>query len=66
MAWTDTLNPAHDHIESAVHEMYTTCLDADLLKQEAGIRPGGSKVEKPIKHVSLNRRLLNFVVSNST
>jgi len=54
VAWTDTFNLAHDHIESAVHEMYTTCLDADLLKEEAGIRQGGSKVEKPVKHVSLN------------
>ena len=54
VAWTDTLNLAHDHIESAVHEMYTTCLDADLLKQEAGIRAGGTQVEKPVKHVSLN------------
>jgi len=54
VAWTDTINLAHDHIESAVHEMYTTWLDADLLKAEAGIRPGGRKVEKPVKELSLN------------
>lgn len=53
VAWTQTLNCAHDHIESAVHEMLTTCENADLLKAEAGIR-GGASVEKPVKHVSLN------------
>lgn len=54
VAWTHTLNLAHDHVPSAVHEMVTTCLDADLLKAEAGVRTGSRKVEKPVKHVSLN------------
>lgn len=53
VAWTHTLNLAHDHVPSAVHEMYTTCLDADVLKAEAGFRTG-DKVERPVKHVSLN------------
>ncbi|MBY6240059.1 relaxase/mobilization nuclease domain-containing protein [Methylosinus sp. Sm6] len=54
VAWTHTLNLAHDHVPSSVHEMLTTCLDADLLKAEAGVRTVGRKVEKPVKHVSLN------------
>lgn len=54
VAWTHTLNLAHDHIESAVHEMYTTCLDAELLKAEAGVRAANATVEKPVKHISLN------------
>lgn len=53
VAWATTLNCAHDHIESAVHELYTTCLDAELLKAEAGVRAGGTPVEKPVKHISL-------------
>jgi hypothetical protein len=54
VAWTHTLNLAHDHIESAVHEMVTTCLDAELLKAEAGVRAGSGTVEKPVKHISLS------------
>jgi hypothetical protein len=54
VAWTHTLNLAHDHIESAVHEMFRTAFDAELLKAEAGIHAGGSKVEKPVLHVSLS------------
>lgn len=53
VAWTHTLNLAHDHVPSAIHEMYTTTLDADVLKAEAGFR-AGDKVERPVKHVSLN------------
>lgn len=54
VAWTHTLNCAHDHVPSAVHEMYTTWLDADFLKQEAGVPLTGRKLEKPVKHFSLN------------
>jgi relaxase-like protein len=54
VAWTHTLNCAHDHVPSAVHEMYSTALEAELLKQEAGIRQGGRTLEKPVKHFSLN------------
>lgn len=54
VAWTHSVNCCHDHIESAVHEMVTTCLDADLLKAEAGVRAGSGTVEKPVKHISLN------------
>lgn len=54
VAWTHTLNCAHDHVPSAIHEMYTTALDAELLKEEAGVRAGGRPLEKPVKHISLN------------
>jgi hypothetical protein len=54
VAWTYTLNCAHDDVLSAVHEMYTTCLHAQLLKEEAGVRAGGRKLEKPVKHISLS------------
>jgi hypothetical protein len=55
VAWTHTLNCAHDDVPSAVHEMYTTFIDAELLKQEAGIRGGGRSLDRgPVKHFSLN------------
>src|SRR5258708_7781642 len=52
--WTRTLNCAHDHVPSAVHEMYTTWLDGPALKQAAGVRAGGRRIEKPVKHHSLS------------
>ncbi len=52
VAWSHTLNLAHNDIEGAVAEMRTTALNADVLKAEHGI--GGRKVEKPVRHVSLN------------
>ena len=54
VGWTHTLNLAHDHIPSAVDEMLWTARDAELLKQEAGIRAGGRATENPVKHASLN------------
>lgn len=54
VAWTHTINCSHDHVPSAVHEMYTTQLDAEALKREAGVHAGGRPVEKPVKHISLN------------
>jgi hypothetical protein len=54
LAWTHTLNCAHDDPASAVHEMYTTCLDAELLKEQAGVRAGGRALQRPAKHFSLN------------
>ena len=33
---------------------YTTYSQAELLKQEAGVHAGGSVVETPVKHISLN------------
>jgi hypothetical protein len=54
VAWTHTLNLANDHVPSAIDEMYWTAQNAELLKQEAGIRAGGRATENPVKHVSLN------------
>lgn len=54
VAWTHTLNCTHDNVPSAVHEMYTTQLDAEALKQEVGVPAGGRTLQKPVKHLSLN------------
>ncbi len=54
VAWTHTLNTAHDDVPSAVDEMLWTARSAEFLKAEAGIRAGGRHVEKPVKHFSLN------------
>lgn len=52
VAWTHTLNLTHDEVDAAVAEMRGTALNADVLKAEQGI--GGRKVERPVRHVSLN------------
>jgi hypothetical protein len=54
VAWTHTLNLAHDDPRSAVDSMLWTSRNAELLKQEAGIRAGGRALENPVKHLSLN------------
>jgi hypothetical protein len=54
VAWTHTQNLANDHVPSAVDEMLWTARNAELLKQEAGVRAGGRATEDPVKHVSLN------------
>ncbi len=54
VAWTHTLNLAHDDVPSAVHEMLWTTRAADQLKWRAGIRRGGRRLESPVKHFSLN------------
>jgi hypothetical protein len=54
VAWTHTHNLASDHVPSAVDEMYWTAQNAELLKQEAGVRAGGRATESPVKHISLN------------
>ena len=54
VGWTHTLNLANDHVPSAVDEMLWTARNAELLKQEAGIRAGGRATENPVKHLSLN------------
>lgn len=54
VAWTHAINCVHDDEWSVVHEMYTTFANADALKTEAGVRAGGRKLEKPVKHLSLN------------
>src|SRR6202051_2428089 len=54
LAWTPTHNLANDHVPSAVDEMLWTARNAELLKQEAGVRAGGRATENPVKHVSLS------------
>jgi len=54
VGWTHTLNCANDHVPAAVNEMLWTARDAELLKQEAGVRAGGRPTEKTVKHLSLN------------
>jgi Relaxase/Mobilisation nuclease domain len=54
VAWAHTLNCANDDVPCAVNEMVWTARDAELLKQEAGIRAGGRKTENTVKHFSLN------------
>lgn len=52
--WTHTLNLPDDDVPCAVNVMYLTAENAELLKQEAGIRAGGRKTENTVKHFSLN------------
>jgi hypothetical protein len=54
VAWTETLNLANDHIPTAIDEMYWTYRAADQLKRAAGIGTGGTRLQSPVKHVSLN------------
>jgi hypothetical protein len=54
VGWSHTLNCANDHVPAAVNEMLWTARDAELLKQEAGVRAGGRPTEKTVKHLSLN------------
>ncbi len=54
VAWTHTHNLANDHVPSAVDEMVWTARNANLLKQEAGVRAGGRASDEPVKDVSLN------------
>jgi hypothetical protein len=52
--WTHTHNLANDDVPCAVNEMLWTARDAELLKQEAGVRAGGRATENTVKHLSLN------------
>lgn len=54
VAWMHTRNLAHDDMSSAIHEMYQTYADAELLKEQAGVRAGGRSLTNAVKHVSLN------------
>ena len=54
VAWTHSLSCANDDVLSVVHEMYSTFNQAELLKEQAGVHAGGSTVDKPVKHISLN------------
>lgn len=52
--WAHTFNLAHDHVPSAMDEMYTTWLNAETMKAAANVRAGGRTTQKPVKHVSLS------------
>jgi len=54
VAWTHTINLPDDHVPSAVNTMYLTAENAELLKQQAGVRGGGGTAEHPVKHISLS------------
>ena len=54
VSWTRTLNLAQDDVPGAVDSMVWTARNAELLKQEAGIRAGGRATENAVKHLSLN------------
>jgi hypothetical protein len=54
VAWTHTVNLAHDELDSAVNEMLWSFRAADQLKRAAGVGTGGSKLEKPVLHFSLS------------
>jgi hypothetical protein len=54
VAWTHTLNLAEDtHLPTAVHEMLWTYRAADSLKRASGISTGGTRLQRPVKHLSL-------------
>jgi hypothetical protein len=52
--FTHTFNLAHDDVAGAVAEMVATFYSRDLLKEEAGIAPGGPRLDKPVKHAALS------------
>ena len=52
--WTKTFNLANEDVQAAINEMQLTADNAELLKQEAGIRGGGRRTENISKHYSLN------------
>ncbi|GLR86536.1 relaxase/mobilization nuclease domain-containing protein [Bradyrhizobium iriomotense] len=52
--WTKTHNLANENVHAAIDEMQLTAENAELLKQEAGVRGGGRRAEKISKHYSLN------------
>lgn len=54
VAWTHSLNCANDDVLSVVHELYSTSSQAEFLKEQAGVHAGGTVVDKPVKHISLN------------
>jgi hypothetical protein len=54
VGWTHTHNLANDDVPCAVNEMLWTARDAELLKQDAGVRAGGRAMEDPVKHLSIN------------
>jgi hypothetical protein len=54
VGWTHTLNLASDNPNAAVDEMLWTFRAADWLKEQAGARAGGRRLDNPVRHFSLN------------
>jgi len=54
VSWSQTRNLANDHVPSALDEMLWTARSAEGLKQEAGVHAGGTQVQNPVKHITLN------------
>ena len=54
MAWTETVNLATDDARVAARQMAATVSYATELKELAGVRVGGRRLEKPVAHYSLS------------
>ena len=54
VAWTETVNLATDDARVAARQMAATVTYADELKDLAGVRAGGRRLEKPVTHYSLS------------
>ena len=54
VAWTETVNLATDDTRIAARQMAATVSYAPELKELAGVRAGGRRLEKPVAHYSLS------------
>ena len=54
VAWTETVNLATDDARVAARQMAATVTYAAELKELAGVRAGGRRLEKPVAHYSLS------------
>ena len=54
VAWTETVNLATDDARIAARQMAATVSYANELKELAGVRAGGRRLEKPVAHYSLS------------
>ena len=54
VAWTETVNLATDDARVAARQMAATVSYATELKELAGVRAGGRRLEKPVAHYSLS------------
>ena len=54
VAWTETVNLATDDARVAARQMAATVSYAAELKELAGVRAGGRRLEKPVAHYSLS------------
>ena len=54
VAWTETLNLDTDNPRQAARRMAATASYSQELKRQAGIAPGGRRLEKPVCHYTLS------------